>query len=63
MQEGITKLQNGIDDANYKNQLAIIEMNQANSATSDEAMMNLLNTLSNGQQIMDDTDWEKSKNL
>jgi hypothetical protein len=38
-------------------------MNQANSATSDEAMMNLLNTLSNGQQIMDDTDWEKSKNL
>ena len=63
MQEGITKLQNGIDDANYQNQLAIIEMNQANSATSDEAMMNLLNTLSNGVEVSADADLDKSRDL
>ena len=63
MQEGITRLQNGIDDANYKNQLAIIEMNQQNAQTGDAAMQALLGVISNGAEVSADADLEKSKSL
>lgn len=63
MRESIAKVQNDIDNANYENQLKIIELNQQNATTGMEAMNNLLATISNGDEIASNADIEKSQAL
>jgi len=63
MRESIAKVQNDIDNANYENQLKIIELNQQNATTGIEAMNNLLATISNGDEIASNADIEKSQAL
>lgn len=60
MRTNIANVQQKIDDANYANQLKIIELNQQNATTGAEAMNNLLATISNADELMKDIDFEKS---
>lgn len=63
MRKNIADVQQRIDDANYANQLKIIELNQQNATSGAEAMNNLLATISNGDEIASNADIEKSQQL
>lgn len=63
MRKSIADVQQKIDDANYANQLKIIELNQQNATTGAEAMNNLLATISDSEQIVSNADLEKSQLL
>lgn len=60
MRKNIAQVQSQIDDANYANQLEIIKLNQENATTGSEAMNNFLETISNGDELLKDIDYEKS---
>lgn len=63
MRKSIADVQQKIDDANYANQLKIIELNKQNATKGAEAMNNLLATISDSKQIVGNADLEKSKLL
>lgn len=63
MRNNIALVQSKIDQANYDNQLEIIKLNEENATTGVEAMNNLLETISNGAQIAQDADLDKSAEL
>ena len=63
MRTNIANVQQKIDDANYANQLKIIELNQQNATTGAEAMNNLLATISDSEEIVSNADLEKSQML
>lgn len=63
MRKNIASVQAQIDDANYKNQQAVLELNSKNAQSGTEAMNALLSVVSNGAEIQKDADLEASASL